>query len=77
MPLKRVIRKREYLRSLGKVGMGEKIIRALDTINYHQSESAKCLYNFCSKEKFNKNLLLIYASRFRIICKLFHPSSLF
>jgi hypothetical protein len=62
MPLKRVIKKREYLRSLEKVGMREKIIKALDTTNYHQGESAKCLYNFCPKEKFNKNLLLAYVS---------------
>jgi hypothetical protein len=73
MPLKRIIKKREYLRSLEKVGMGEKIIRALDTTNYHQSESTKCLYNFCPEEKFNKNLLLAYASRFLIMCKFFHP----
>lgn len=38
MPLKRIIKKREYLRSLEKVGVGEKIIRALDTMNYHQGE---------------------------------------
>lgn len=47
MPLKRVINKKEYLRGLGQGGMGEKIIRALDTMNYHQSESTKCLYDFC------------------------------
>jgi hypothetical protein len=42
MPLKRVIKKREYLRSLEKVRTGEKITRALDTTNYPQGESTKC-----------------------------------
>jgi hypothetical protein len=61
MPVKRLIKERVYTGSFWKAGAGEKILRGLDTMNYHQSESKKCLYNFCPKNRFDKNLLLAYA----------------